>query len=411
MAQNTKQSALDIDLQGPEAASNPYPLYELVRAHDPVHWNKSDEFWYITRYADLMSLIRDPRASSKRQANKARSLSEESREKVSLFLDALSTWILDSDPPTHTRIRSLVNKAFTPRMIENMRSRIQDLVDGMLDKVHGNGSMDVIADLAVPLPGTVISDMLGIPEEDHHRFQKWSSDIAMSIAGSDTVGSLIERLETGQKSFLELSDYFSGLIETMRGNRQDNLLSSLVEAEEAGDKLTEQELVANCVLLMFAGHETTSNLIGNGAVALLEHPDQKQMLQEDGGLIGTAIEELLRFDSPVQKTSRTAIDDIEIGGKTIKSGDLVYLSYGSANRDDDQFEEPNRLDITRTENRHASFAQGIHYCLGAALARMEGQIAINTLFKRMPDLKLDTEDLQRNPSILLWGFKEIPVSF
>lgn len=164
MAQDIKQSVLDIDLNGPEAALNPYPLYEQVRAHDPVHWNKSDEFWYITRYADLMSLIRDPRASSKRIENRARSLSEESREKVSLYLDALSSWILDSDPPTHTRIRSLVNKAFTPRMIENMRSRIQDLVDEMLDKVQGNGHMDVIADLAIPLPGTVISDMLGIPE-------------------------------------------------------------------------------------------------------------------------------------------------------------------------------------------------------------------------------------------------------
>jgi len=269
-------SALEIDLNGPEAALDPYPLYEQVRAHDPVHWNKSDEFWYITRYADLMSIIRDPRVSSKRIANKARSLSEEEREKVSLFLDAVSSWILDSDPPTHTRIRSLVNKAFTPRMIENMRSRIQDLVDGMLDKVQSKGHMDVIEDLAIPLPGTVISDMLGIPEEDHHRFKKWSTDIAMSVAGSDSVSSLVERLEMGQKSFLELFEYFTGLIESMRGNRQDNLLSSLVEAEEAGDKLTEQELVANCVLLMFAGHETTSNLIGNGTVALLENPVQKK---------------------------------------------------------------------------------------------------------------------------------------
>jgi len=367
MAQDIKQSVLDIDLNGPEAALNPYPLYEQVRAHDPVHWNKSDEFWYITRYADLMSLIRDPRASSKRIENRARSLSEESREKVSFYLDALSSWILDSDPPTHTRIRSLVNKAFTPRMIENMRSRIQDLVDEMLDKVQGNGHMDVIADLAIPLPGTVISDMLGIPEEDHHRFKKWSTDIAMSIVGSGTVGSMIERLEMGQKSFLELSEYFMGLIESMRGNRQDNLLSSLVEAEEAGDKLTERELVANCVLLMFAGHETTSNLIGNGTVALLENPEQKKMLQEDGGLIGSAVEELLRFDSPVQKTSRTAITDIEIGGKTINSGDLISLCYGSANRDEEQFEEPDRLDITRTETRHASCCSRYPLLLGRRL--------------------------------------------
>ena len=176
---------------------------------------------------------------------------------------------------------------------------------------------------------------------------------------------MIERLHKGQKSLLDLSEYFREIIEGLRGHPQDNLLSSLVEAEEAGDKLTEVELVANCVLLMFAGNETTTNLIGNGTLALLQNPQQKQMLQDDGGLIGSAVEELLRFDSPIQKTRRTTTADIEIGGKTIKSGDLIALCYGSANRDPEQFEEPNRLDITRADNRHASFAQGIHYCLGA----------------------------------------------
>ena len=409
MAKNLTKAILDIDLSGPEAASDPYPLYDQVRAEDPVHWNESDKSWYILRYADLMSIIRDERMSSERIQLLFRSLPSEERDESSLFVDAISSWMLMSDPPSHTRMRALVNKAFTPRMIENMRSRIQSLVDGMLDGVQGKGQMDVIADLAVPLPGIVISDMLGVPEENQPQFKKWSNDIAMGLAASDSLGSAIERIQMGQKSLLELSEYFRGIIESLRGHPQDNLLSSLVEAEEAGDKLTEVELVANCVLLMFAGNETTTNLIGNGTLALLQNPDQKQKLQDDGGLIGSAVEELLRFDGPIQKTRRTA--DVEIGGKTIKSGDLIALCYGSANRDPEQFEEPNRLDIARADNRHASFAQGIHYCLGAALARMEGQIAIGTLLNRMPDIKLETEILERNPSIVFWGLKALPVSF
>ena len=404
-------SVFDIDLSGPEAASDLYPLYDQVRATDPVHWNKADDHWYITRYADLMSLIRDDRMSSERIQTVSKSLSEEEREQTSQFIDSVASWMLQSDPPSHTRMRSLVNKAFTPRMIESMQSRIQTLVDGMLDKVQTRGRMDVIADLAVPLPGIVISDMLGVPEEDQPRFKAWSNDIAMGVAGSNAGGSMMQRLEVGQKSLLELSDYFRGIIETLRGNPQDNLLSSLVEAEEAGDKLTEEELMANCVMIMFAGNETTTNLIGNGTLALLQNPEQKLMLQENGSLIGSAVEELLRFDSPVQKTRRTAGADIELAGKTIKSGELIFLCYGSANRDPEQFENPDRLDITRADNRHVAFAQGIHYCLGAALARMEGQIAINTLLKRMPEIKLDKEELERNPSMILWGLKELPVSF
>ena len=272
IAQNTKQSVLEIDLTGPESAIDPYPLYNQVRAHDPVHWNKSDDNWYITCYKDLMSLLTDNRLSAKRIQAKTRSLSEDEHEKVSLFTDVISSWMLESDPPSHTRIRSLVNKAFTPHMIEIMRIRIQTLVDRMLDEVQGNGRMDVMTDLAIPLPGIVISDMLGVPEEDHHQFKNWSTDIALSVAGSDTVGSLVERLEMGQTSFLELFDYFKGLIDDPRRNLQGTVLNALVEAEKAGDKLTERELVANCVLLMFAGHEATDNLIGNGILALLEHP-------------------------------------------------------------------------------------------------------------------------------------------
>jgi len=411
MAENITQSILDINLKGPEAALDPYPLYDQVRTHDPVHWNQADNTWYVMRYADLMTIIRDDRLSSERFKTMVMSLSEEEKKRYSPFIESVLSWILMSDPPAHTRIRSLVNKAFTPRMIENMRTRIQILVDGMLDKVQGNGRMDVIADLAVPLPGIVISDMLGVPEEGQPQFKKWSNDIARGLEGFDGPVSAIERLDMGQKSLLELSDYFRGIIKNLKEQPKDNLLNSLVEVEEAGDRLTEQELVANCVMIMFAGSETTTNLIGNGILALLQNPEQKQLLQEDSGLIGSAVEELLRFDPLIQKTRRTAKVDIDLGGKTIRAGDLIAMCYGSANRDPEQFEEPNRLDITRVDNRHASFAQGIHYCLGAALARIEGQIAIGTLLSRMPGLKLETNEVERNPSLVFWGLKALPVSF
>lgn len=411
MPKNLTKAILDIDLNGPEAVSNPYPLYDQVRSQDPVHWSQSDNYWFISRYTDLTSLIRDERMSSDRFRAIAASLPEEAKERLSALIGAVSSWMLMSDPPSHTRMRGLVNKAFTPRMIEMIRSRIQTLVDGMLDNVLKNGRLDVIADLAVPLPAIVIADLLGVPEKDHSQFKKWSDDIAAGITGTDSVGTQSERYLIAQKSFIELSDYFRGIVEELKEHPQDNLLSALVEAEEAGDKLTEQELFANCVLLMFAGNETTTNLIGNGTLALLRNPIQMQMLRSDGELIGSAVEELLRFDSPVQKLGRLATADIEIGGKVIKAGELVWLCYGAANRDPEQFSKPDQLDITRSDNRHVAFAQGIHYCLGASLARLEGQIAIGTLFKRIPEIMLTSDDLEWNPSTVLRGLKALPVAF
>ena len=411
MPEHPTKTFLDLDLNGPEAVSDPYPFYDQLRIQDPVHWSESDNYWYVTRYADLTSLIRDERLSSARFRTMAAGLPDEVKERLSALIGAVSSWMLMSDPPSHTRMRGLVNKAFTPRMIENIRSRIQTLVDGMLDEVQENGRMDVIADLAVPLPGIVISDMLSVPENDQPQFKKWSDDIAVGLTGSESAGTQSERFSIAQKSFLELSDYFRGIVKNLRGHPQDNLLSAMVDAEEAGDKLAEEELFANCVLLMFAGHETTTNLIGNGTLALLQDPKQMQMLRNDGELIGSAVEELLRFDSPVQKLGRLATDDIEIGGKVIKAGELVFLCYGAANRDPEQFSNPDQLDIARTDNRHVAFAQGIHYCLGASLARLEGQIAINTLLNRMPDIKLESEDLERNPSTVLRGLKSLPVVF
>ncbi len=411
MPDQATTNVLDVDLNGQEFLSDPYPLYDLVRSENPVHWNESDKHWYMTRYDDVMAMLKDSRLSSNRIRAIASDLPKETQEKVTPLIDAISSFMLQSDPPSHTRMRGLVNKAFTPRMIEGLLARIQYLVDGMLDDVQSNGGMDVLADLAVPMPGIVISDMLGVPPEDQPQFKKWSAEITgRYVAGGGDV-SMSDLYELSQKSFFELSDYFREVIETLRGQPKDNLLSAMIEAEEEGDKLTIDELIANCVLLMFAGNETTTNLVGNGMLALLQSPDQLQMLQGNPEMIGPAVEELLRYDSPVQKTARMATVEIEIGGKVIKAGDLVMLCYGSANRDPEQFENPNRLDITRTDNRHLAFAQGIHYCLGAALARMEGQIAIQTLLKRMPDIKLASGAIERYPTTHIWGLKALPVSF
>ena len=366
---------IEYDQDDPQIVADPYPTYDLLRTHDPVHWSKANSYW------------------------------------VRPLIDAVSAWMLFVDPPSHTRLRGLVNKAFTPRMVENMHARIQELVDELLDAVQRNGRMDVIADLAAPLPGTVISDMLGVPTEDQPQFQKWSNDIAAGITGTSTVGTQAERYVIAQQSFFELSDYFRGIVAELRERPRDNLLSALVQAEEAGDRLTEEELFANCVFLLFAGHETTTNLIGNGLLALMQNPEHLDKLRSDPTLIVSAVEELLRYTSPVQKLSRQATEDMEIDGRHIGRGDVVSFCYAAANRDPAQFEDPNTLDITRSENRHLAFAHGLHYCLGAALARIEGQIAFNTVLRRMPQIRLDTDELEWNPSFILRGLKSLPVVF
>ena len=241
MSEQPQVSISNLNMNGEEVVSNPYPFYDQLRRQDPVHWSESDNYWYITRYADLTSVIRDDRISSARFSALAASLPEDTQQSLADFIGGVSSWMLLSDPPSHSRMRGLVNKAFTPRMIDNLKNRIQTLVDEMLEGVQGKGRMDIMADLAIPLPGVVISDMLGVPEEDRPQFKKWSDDIAVGLTGSDSTGTQAQRFAIGQKSFSELSDYFRGVVEGLRGHPQDNLLSAMVEAEEAGDKLTQEE--------------------------------------------------------------------------------------------------------------------------------------------------------------------------
>ena len=387
----------------PEFVADPYPMYQRLQADDPVHHSPLG-FWVLTRYADVIASLRDPRLI---------------KEPIAAFVAArfgmqvppgLGLSMLDRDPPDHTRLRGLVSKAFTPKALERLRPDIQRIVNGLLDAVDGHGEMDLIDEFAYPLPVNVICDMLGVPVKDHERFKQWGLDIAR---GLDAI-MLPPESEVAQRSMAgrrALAAYFRELIAQRRASPRDDMLSALIAAEEAGDKLNEDELLATCILLLVAGHETTVNLIGNGTLALLRHPAELRRLRDDPRIIGTAVEELLRFDGPVQRTARIPSADIVIGGRTIPKGEMVMPFLGAADRDSAQFPDPQRLDLTRADNRHIAFGMGIHFCLGAPLARMEGQIAINTLLARLPKLALATDRPQFRQSLTLRGLAALPVSF
>ncbi len=389
----------------PEFHANPYPFYHRLREEDPVHQSPMG-FWVLTRYDDVLLVLRDPRFGREGFAPLLSAVYGQdgqdggSRPRSMLF----------RDPPDHTRLRNLVNRAFTARVVENLRPRIQQIVDQRLDRVQDNKKMDLIADLAYPLPVTVICEMLGVPTGDHDRIRQWSADVARSL---DAIGlpsdpGIVERGRSGRRA---LADYFLELIPERRKRPAQDLLSLLIAAEEQGDRLTEGELLAMCILLFIAGHETTVNLIGNGVLALLQHPEQLARLRSEPTLIQGAVEELLRYDSPVQRTGRVTTVAVEIGGRKIEAGALVVAAIGAANRDPKHFPDPDRLDITRRDNHHVAFGFGIHFCLGAPLARLEGQIAISTLLRRMPALQLATTTNEWRDSSTLRGLKALPVTF
>ncbi len=386
------------------ALIDPYPIYRRLQSETPISMLNGS--LTLTRYADVLPALRDPRLLAARINPTEAWLTETG---LGPLFHAHSKMMLFSDPPDHTRLRSLVNKAFTPRVVENMRPHIQQIVDDLLDRVEDAGRMDVIEDLAYPLPVTVIAELLGIPLDRREQFRHWSDHIAAFIGGTSAPEE--QMLRDALQTVLEMTEYFRAVAAKLRVNPRDDLLSALALAEVQGDRLHEDELVANCILLLVAGHETTTNLVGNGVLALLKEPEQLQRLKDDPELIGTAVEEFLRFDSPVQGTSRMAGVDFEIGGQQLVAGQHVSLMIGAANRDPAQFPDPNRLDIGRRENRHLSFSHGAHFCLGAPLARLEGRIAIGTLVQRMPRLELATEMLEWRDNFTLRGVKALPVTF
>ncbi len=407
LPQNTSSLSLANVLR-PEVRANPYSFYHQLRAEDPVHWDEAMGFWALTRYAEVVSAFHDLRFS-RAQGLKAGidRLPEVEREQAQPIYDAFSKTMAYSDPPYHTRLRGLANKAFTPRVVEQMRPHIQHITDELLDAAQVNGQLDVIRDLAQPLPLIVIAELLGLPVEDRAQLKQWSDD---QFAVLGVVRRSPGLMEKAVRSQAESSDYIKTLIEQRRQNPKPDLLSALVAVEEEGQHLTRDELVANVGQLLAAGHETTTNLIGNGSLALLQHPDQMKKLRDEPALINAAVEEILRYDNPVQIVYRSAAEEVELGGKRIGKGQLVNLVVGAANRDPAQFDEPDRFDLSRPEGRHVGLGLGIHFCLGAPLARLEGQIALTTLLRRFPRLRLETEALEWQESPTFRGLKSLPVA-
>jgi pimeloyl-[acyl-carrier protein] synthase len=400
---NVVSSPVEFNPLLPEFIADPYPFYHRLRVEDPIHRSTLlPDTWILTRYADAIMVLRDARFGRHDAENFFRERFGEGP-----LINVFSKWMLFRDPPDHTRLRTLVNKAFTPRAIEGLRPRIQDLVNYLLDAVQSRGRMDIMTDLAYPLPVLVICELLGVPAKDRDLFKEWSGDVARTLDPIQTP----ESAQRGHAVVESMATYFRELIRTLRKNPQGDILSAMIAAEEQGDRLSEEELLANCILLFSAGHETTVNLIGNGLLALLRHPEQKQLLQENPNLIQSAVEEFLRYDGPVQLTGRGAKEDVEIGGKRILQGERVMTVLAAANRDPAQFPDPDRLDIRRENNYHLAFGQGIHFCLGASLARAEGQIAIGTLLQRLPRVTLLDETPQWRPAFTLRGLETLPVTF
>jgi cytochrome P450 len=388
----------------PEIHANPYPVYRRLQAEDPVH-QPFPGVWILSRHRDVAALLRHPDVSSDRRNSP---VYEEFIKALPVEPDegALTPSMLFLDPPDHDRLRRLANKAFTPRAVERLVPRIHEVVADLLDRAAEMGEFDVVADLAYPLPVTVISEMLGVPEADRGALRRWSLDLIYTL---DPMLS-VETLARAQLAGAEFRAYLRELIADRRTHLGDDLLSGLIQAEDEGRQLSPQELVATCVLLLVAGHETTSSFIGNGMLALLRNPDQYRRLHADPGLVRSAGEELLRYDSPVQLTGRLVIRDTEIAGQRIEAGQDVVALMGAANRDPSVFERPDALDLGRADNRHLAFGGGIHFCLGAPLARVEGGTAIASLVGRFGSLQLATDLPVWRDTVTLRALSSLPVA-
>jgi len=390
-----------VDLLDPAVLSDPYPLFHRLRTEDPVHWEADLEFWALTRYADAVYALREDSLLS--------SAIHDSPRPGGVGLSS-ARWFVFLDPPRHTRLRALVHSAFTPQVVEGLRARIQAIVDELLDRAAEAGRLDLIADLGFPLPAIVIAELLGVPAEDRAQFRAWSADLAAAGGLVRMAADGAERLSRARAGGAALNAYFRDIIRERRRAPRDDLVSRLTGVQSAEGTLSEEELVDTCSLLLFAGHETTTNLIGNGMLALLRHPDELSRLRADPSLIGSAVEELLRYDSPVQMRVRVARETVEIGGRRIAKGQRVLILVGAANRDPARFPDPDRLDIARPDNRHLAFGHGIHFCTGAPLARLEGAIAIRRLLRRFPRLELTTDQLAWRETLTLRALNALPVS-
>jgi cytochrome P450 len=390
----------------PERRQDPYPIYRRMRERASVYLHPLFRAWFLTRHADIQAVLRDPRFIANRTQSELFRKRNPFRNLPGELRDAITRTLLMLDAPDHTRIRNLVGKAFTPRTVERLTPRIQAITDELLDAVAPGRDMDLVRDLAYPLPVTVIAELLGVPTEDRDRLKQWSDHLAVLV---DPISNAA-RMEVAAGAYLDLTAYMAGIFAERRREPRDDLISALVAAEQDGDHLDEVELQALCGLILGAGHETTSNLIANSVLLLLRHPGERKRLQDDPGLLEPAIEEFLRFEPPVQGTDRVASVDCEIEGHRVRKGQFVVLLLAAANRDPERFVEPDRLDIGRPDNPHLSFGYGAHFCLGAHLARVEARIALGSLLRRFPDFDGPKDPPDWVHSLTLRGPTALPLT-
>ncbi|MDD7965391.1 cytochrome P450 [Actinomycetospora lemnae] len=400
------------DLLAPEAVADPYPLLAALREHDPVHWSPRYRSWFITRYDDVVAALRDERFSSDRITPYRRAKLEgpDADPGVRAAFEVLEGWMVFKDQPDHKRLRRLLGRAFTPRAVTQMTAAVEEIAAELLDDVvrRGHGSVDLIGDFAYPLTASVIADMLGVPREDREQFKDWSDQITGLVFGG--MGDAT-RHTVGARGMAELTSYLSGLVRDHERRPADDLISAMISARDDRDALSHDEVIATGVLLLFAGHETTTNLIGSGVLALLRHPAQRRLLHERPELVGGAVEEALRFDGPAKTVARVMGADVELRGRVLRRGERVFLSPSSANRDPEVFADPDTFDVTREKAGQLGFGIGAHYCLGAPLARLEASIAIPRAFARLPGLRLTDEPLQWHPVLLSRGMQRFPARF
>jgi pimeloyl-[acyl-carrier protein] synthase len=391
----------------PGMLANPYEMYRALRENDPIHRSEMMESWVLTRYDDIDKVLMDNRFSSDRAKANTR-FSQMMREQQEQY-GPMSTaqTMLTSDPPDHTRLRKLVSKAFTPRAVLDLRPRIQEIVDYLLAEAGKRGEFDIIHDLAYPLPVIVIAEMLGVPPEDRARFKHWSDTVVATLGGPFTPP---EVMEAGRVAIEELAEYLGGVIAERRAEPRNDLISGLIASEEGGQVLSEEEIFSTCILLLIAGNETTTNLIGTSMLALFRNPDQIDRLRADLSLMPSAVEELLRYAGPVHGTGRVPKEDIEIAGHVFHEGEMVFTVLAAGDRDPSHYPDPDKLDVGRNPTDHLALGDGIHFCLGAPLARAEAQIAIGSMLDRFPKLRLLDEEPEWGGTFIIRGPKRLNVA-
>ena len=387
--------------------ADPYPVYAQMRAETPIWYHEPTDHWLVSRFADVNGLLRDRRfgRTYHHMATHAEMGRPEEPDWHGPFWHLIRSGILDMEPPDHTRVRALVSKAFTPRMVEGMREPIQRMMDGLVDEVDGAGEFDLLATLAEPLPVAVIAELLGVPDGDRHLLRPWSAD----ICGMYELRPSEETARTAVRACVEFSAYLRELSRLRRAEPQDDLISALAQVVDDGERLTEDELIGTCVLLLNAGHEATVNVTGNGWWSLFRRPEQLARLRDDRALVPRAIEELMRWDTPLQMFERWVLEDSEVCGVPVPKGAELGLLFGSANRDPNVFDRPDELDVGREPNPHVSFGAGVHFCLGAPLARLELQTSFATVLDRLPALRL-VEEPAWKPNYIIRGLRELRVA-